>query len=422
MLRLMMRGAGLLILIFMLVPASFSKSPAGKASKDFNNIDEAAPASSADTTASSDAAKSDEAGTSAATSTDAPSIPAQDAASAKKSKDDEYKPAPLFTPMLATTGTIGLFTLETADTLPKGGFAFSAFGNKFGRMPGSVTLLQIGIDANYGITDKLSVYATFDPYGHVHVGCPGQLSLRSIPLSTTCAPLATGTSAPNSFFPVVAGSAAGYVEDYPFAANNTGGVGNITLGLKYALLSERHGDPISFSVRNDLIISTKTDVAKLLANGTQGSPLSDLVSLAVSKQWSDLVTGTFNFGYMFVRAPRDNQGNNLIDMPDQVKIGAGILLFPEKRFQPMMEYSSVVFSNAPGTPADNSFGARDPIDGVWGIRMYPWKNIGFDLGYRYMLNLRNLNDRSGFVVKIGTAYWPRGPAGQSSAHDFVHGR
>ena len=65
------------------------------------------------------------------------------------------------------SGTLGLFTLETGDTLPKHGFAFSAFGNKFGRMPGSVTLFQVGIDASYGVTDNLSIYATFDPYGHV---------------------------------------------------------------------------------------------------------------------------------------------------------------------------------------------------------------------------------------------------------------
>jgi len=71
-----------------------------------------------------------------------------------------------------------------------------------------------------------------------------------------------------------------------------------------------------------------------------------------------------------------------------------------------MEYSGVVFVSAPGTPPDTSFGARDPVDGVWGIRMYPWKNIGFDIGYRYMLNLRNHDDRSGFVIKVGTAYWP----------------
>ena len=218
--------------------------------------------------------------------------------------------------------------------------------------------------------------------------------------------MAFGTAGSNSFFPSVAGSAPGYGEDYPFAANNTGGVGNITLGLKYAFLSERHGDPVSLSIRNDLIISTKTDENSLLANGTQGSPLSDLVSLALSKKWGNMVTGTFNFGYMFVRAPRDSQAQPPFDMPDQARAGVGFLLFPESRFQPMMEYSAVAFVSAPGTPPDNSFGARDPIDGVWGLRMYPWKYLAFDVGYRYMLNLRDLNDRSGFVVKIGTAYWP----------------
>jgi outer membrane protein OmpA-like peptidoglycan-associated protein len=406
MLRLIVRGVGFLILIFLLVPAGFAKSPAKKNKKELKKTDNSASAtSSSDSTTSSDTAKADETETSETTSTAAPALPAQNAANDKKGTDDDYKPAPKFTPMLATTGTIGLFTLETADTLPKHGFAFSAFGNKFGRMPGSVTVFEFGVDLSYGITDNLNFSAAFDPYGHVHVGCPGQLSLRSIPLNT-CAPVALGIPVPNTFFPTVAGSAPGYVEDFPFAANNTGGIGNITLGLKYALMSERHGAPVSFSVRNDLIISTKTDVNRLLANGTQGSPLSDMVSLALSKQWSNIITGTFNFGYMFVRAPRDSQAEPLFDMPDQVRTGVGFLLFPESRFQPMVEYSSVIFVTAPNTPPDTSFGARDPVDGVWGLRMYPWKNIGIDVGYRRMLNLRDLNDRSGFVIKIGAAYWP----------------
>ena len=93
-------------------------------------------------------------------------------------------------------------------------------------------------------------------------------------------------------------------------------------------LSERQGAPVSFSVRNDLIISTRTDPNRLLGNGTQASPLSDMVSLAVSKQWSNIITATFNFGYMFVRAPRDNQANVLFAMPDQVRTGVGFLMFP----------------------------------------------------------------------------------------------
>ena len=39
------------------------------------------------------------------------------------------------------------------------------------------------------------------------------------------------------------------MEDYPFTGNNNGGVGEITVGLKLGLLSERRGTPLSLSVR-----------------------------------------------------------------------------------------------------------------------------------------------------------------------------
>jgi len=131
--------------------------------------------------------------------------------------------------------------------------------------------------------------------------------------------------------------------------------------------------------------------------------LSDLVSLAVSKQWSNVFTTTFNAGYMFTRDPRDSQGSHDFQMADQFKTSAGFLLFPESRFQPMSEYSAVVFRH--GTP-NTTFGPRDPVEAVWGFRMYPSKYIALDIGYRHMVNLNQLNDRHGFVVKLGTAYWP----------------
>jgi outer membrane protein OmpA-like peptidoglycan-associated protein len=406
MLRLIRRCAGILILLLLLAPAGFSENAAENSDKNIKKADDTAAATTSDTSASSDTANANKTAASGGTSTATPAPAAQDATSGKKSANDDEKPAPKFTPVLATTGTIGLFTLETAETLPKHGLDFSVFGNKFGRMPGSVTILQIGVDLSYGITDNLNFYAAFDPYQRAHIGCPGQLSLRSIPLAT-CAPVAFGIPGSNSFFPAPAGTAPGYVEDFPFAANNTGGLGNVTLGLKYALLSERHGAPLSFSVRNDFIVSTKTDENKLLANGTQGSPVSDLVSAAISRQWSNIITATFNVGYWFGRDPRDSNGNPLFNMANQVRTGFGFISFPESRFQLMTEYSAVIFTSAfsNGTP-DTSFGARDPIDGIWGVRVYPWKHFGIDVGYRRMLNLRDLNDRNGFVVKLGAGFWP----------------
>ena len=69
----------------------------------------------------------------------------------------------------------------------------------------------------------------------------------------------------------------------------------------------------------------------------------------------------------------------------------------------MSEYSAVVFRH--GT-ANTTFGPRDPVEAVWGFRMYPSKYIALDVGYRHMVNLNQLNDRHGFVVKLGTTYWP----------------
>ena len=147
MLRLILRGVGHFLFYF-----SCSFHPVlprirqGMLIKTPKRRPDATSATSSDTTAPSDPAKLDESATSEEATPALPAPAAQKASSDKKGTNDDYKPAPIFTPMLATTGTLGLFTVETGDTLPKAGFAFSAFGNKFGRMPGSVTILEIGLD------------------------------------------------------------------------------------------------------------------------------------------------------------------------------------------------------------------------------------------------------------------------------------
>ncbi|MCI0627109.1 MAG: PKD domain-containing protein, partial [Acidobacteria bacterium] len=77
------------------------------------------------------------------------------------------------------------------------------------------------------------------------------------------------------------------------------------------------------------------------------------------------------------------------------------------RIQIMQEYTGLVFL---GTHTPNTtFDRRDPVDGVWGVRIYPWNFVALDVGYRYMLNLQNAEDRHGFVVKLATTYWPVPP-------------
>src|SRR5579862_3354482 len=305
-------------------------------------------------------------------------------------------------PMAATTGTLGLFTLETGQTLTKGSWSSSADLNKFTRMPGSVSVLQIGVNFGYGITDRLNFYANFDPYGHTHIGLPTELSLLTPSNNGTLFP-EFGSTIYRRLGP---NHRPGYVEDYPFAANDNGGVGDLTLGLKLGLWSEDRGAPFSFSVRNDFIIPTVTNLSDLLANGTQTGAFDDLVSFALSKNWSNAITVTGNAGFEFTTDPTSG-GVVLFHQADQIHAGFGFILFPQSRFEIMSEYNAVVFTGL-HTP-DMTFGARDPVDGVWGVRLNLNKAIAVDAGYRYMLNLSNANDRSGFIVKIGTTHFPEPP-------------
>jgi outer membrane protein OmpA-like peptidoglycan-associated protein len=293
---------------------------------------------------------------------------------------------------------LGLFTLETADVLSQHDWSVVGYVNKFSRMPGSVTVLNLGFGFGYGVTDWLNLYAGFEPHRHTHVSNPAQLSLRS--------PVGNAVF-PNTIYRIVPpGNTPAYVEDFPYVSSNDGGAGDITLGVKFGLLSENKGQPISLSLRNDLIIPTRTSLANLLGNGTQTGELNDFLSLAVSRNWGNALTLSGNFGARFARDLNDG-GAHLLTQANQLRLGAGFILLPQSRVQFINEYTGIIFvGNA--TP-NQSFGARDPLDGVWGVRLFPTENLGMDIGYRYMLNLGNAQDRNGFVVKLGYAHRPAPP-------------
>ena len=323
---------------------------------------------------------------------------------------------PAVAPIAATTGTLGLFTVETGDLLPKGGFSFAGYANKFTRMPGSVSFLQYGVNVAYGLSDRFNIYVGFLPDVHSHISDSNPGSHLSLDTPDTSSfPLFPGPSGPTMYRVLGAGQTPGYVEDYPFAAHNGGGVGPVTIGVKFGLLSERSGAPVSLSVRNDFIIPTVTGLGPLLINGTQTGQFNDQIGVALSKDWNRQLILTGNYGFRFTRNPSFS-GVQSMDQADQSIVGVGFIAFPEKRIQVMSEYTAVLFS---GGTANDSFGARDPVDGVWGVRLYPQPSIAVDLGYRYMLNLSNAQDRSGFVIKVGATLWPSHPAPPPVNHSPV---
>lgn len=325
------------------------------------------------------------------------------------SRGDDSEAPPKWLPMPAWDGNPGLFTLETGEILPKGGFDFTAGANKFSRMPGDVTVLQVGPAFGYGINRWLSVFIQIDAHEHIHVDQPSLLSLNPV---NSFNPQFGNTIYP-SILPAT-GFPPAYVEDFPFASVNGGGVGEIDLGFKIGLWSERRGKPISLSIRNDFYIPTRTGLVNLLNNEVQYGKFNYGIGVEASKTiMHRAMTITFNWAYRFTRDSsfNINPGGTpeivTLTLADQMRVGAGMLVFPDKRFNIISEYNGLIFV---GSGIQNTtFGARDPVESLTGFRVYPWRKVSLDVGYRYTLNLTNHQDRNGFIAKLNFALWPEKP-------------
>ena len=323
--------------------------------------------------------------------------------------DLDEAPQPKWTPMPALDGNPGLFTLELGDTLPKHGFSIGFGANKFSRMPGDITSLQFVPSVGYGVNRWLSIFFQIDAQDHLHIGEPTLLSLSPAnALNPQYQNTIYNSAIPSTGFPPA------YVEDAPFASHNGTAVGEIDLGFKLGLLSERRGKPLSLSIRNDFYIPTATGYTNLLSNQVNYGKFNYGIGLEVSKTlFHRTITATANWSYRFMRdssytATIDGTtGIAVLNLADQMQVGAGFLVFPDKRFQIMTEYNSTIFI---GRGIQNTtFGPRDPVDNVTGFRIYAWKWAALDVGYRYSLDLTSHRDRNGFVIKLGFAHWPEKP-------------
>lgn len=322
---------------------------------------------------------------------------------------------PTTAPIPATTGTPGIFTVETAESLGKGVYTVSAYSNKFGRTPGSVTMLAGGLSIAAGLTNKVTLFAQFEPYRHLHVAEPSQLSLRQpagCPHDVFEAPIYCGLN-PGPLNNTWKGPAAGYVADFPFAAYDKTDYGPVTVGLKANFWSETRGDPLSVSMRFSLMIPTESSATELADFGLQPGTLNYSFTLGVSKTlWREVVLAN-NITYLVTRNPHSGT-QTLLTPGDQIIFGQGFIFRAQKRLQFLMEYTGVLGQEGHGfgligiDTENTSEGPSDPVDGVWGVRWYFSKTAALDVGYRYMLNLPQLHDRSGFNIKISKTFgWPK---------------
>jgi hypothetical protein len=311
----------------------------------------------------------------------------------------------------ATTGTPGLFTVETGEVLPRGVIAASAYANKFSRAPGSVTVLSGGLSLGAGLTNKITVFAQFEPYRHLHVGEPSQLSLRQpagCPHDVFDAPIYCGLN-PGPVYNSWKGPAAGFVPDYPFAACNHSDRGPVALGAKVNFWSETRGDPLSVSLRGEFIIPTRSAAEELANLGAQTGAFNYSFTLALSRSFQRGIVLANNVTYVVTRNPQAH-GQTLLTPGDNLVFGQGFIFPLRRRLQLLTEYTVLFVQEGHGFGAigidtqNTSLGPSLPADGVGGVRWYFRETAALDVAYRYMLNLHQVNDRNGFVIKIGKTF------------------
>ena len=338
----------------------------------------------------------------------APAAPAVAAAAPAAANADPAAPppaeagsgSPAVTPVPPTVGErASTFTLESGETLGKHAVGFSVGVDKFSRAPGDVAVLDLDLDLAVGITDRISAFVEFTPYSHIHAGRPTELSLNPTLSALNC-PL-VGTTIYHSIG--CGPQAAAYVEDYPFASHNGGGVGTFEFGFKFNLLSQKRSSPIALALRTDFIIPTVTGLSDLLSNEVQNGEFNFQVMLAASRRWGGTIETTLNLPVLITIDPRSG-GVALLNQAKQFKPGFGFTVFPDKRFQIISEYSGTIFFGS--ATQNTTFGPRDPIGAVYGVRLYPWRNIAIDLGYRSEFGLNQVTDRNGFVIRAATTHIP----------------
>jgi outer membrane protein OmpA-like peptidoglycan-associated protein len=245
-------------------------------------------------------------------------------------------------------GTTGLFHLPSAYTLPRQRFSFSLFRNNLDRDPKDEDISIHGVSLGYGATDRLELFGSFGLQNRIDVD---------------------------------AGSQAGFVNDYPFAAAGwQTGAGDLKLGLKYKLLDDYLGDPVALALRGFVKLGT-ADENRGLGTGETSFGADLLLSRSLG-HIADIHGG---IGY---QVNGDPDQPTPIDVHDALNWGVG-LNFPACRiFQIQAEMTGSSYRGASSeqtNPVDLVVGPVFWIKGFF-VRPAVSRNLNFDD--------RGLNSRS----------------------------
>ena len=311
-------------------------------------------------------------------------------------------------------GNTGLWKVITAETLAPGQTSFSVWYDRINRNPGALVVSTTGVSAAGGISERLEVGASFEANRRIVSGRPDQLSFGQQALGFFGSQVPGSPPLPGER---VAGSsrmgqlrspavptgtltgAAGYYDLLPFAGlvPEGDGIGQVSLALKWKILSEAAGAPLGLAARGHFDIPIRKGIDYLLLHPTGTADLQFGFDGIVSRNIGDTAALYWNAGYRHINQPVHV---SVVQLADEVPLAFGWNIPRTNRIQFTGEATAEIFVGA-HTP-NTTFSAEDPVDLTLGFRFAIRPRLTLSAGYRRPLNQHG-GDKNGFVVSAAVS-------------------
>ncbi|HSR69973.1 MAG TPA: PKD domain-containing protein [Acidobacteriota bacterium] len=263
------------------------------------------------------------------------------------------------------SGSTGLFSTPFADTLRQGEFSFSLNAYYAHREPGDLSLTVFPITATVGLTDRIEFFASYEIHKRVHAS---QIQTNTVFPGANQTPTQIG---PRGCLPNDCTTS--FFNDTPFLDVGFGsGPGELSLGAKFNILSERRGDALGLAVQP--VAKFHLDASRgRLARGLSSGANDAGFDFILSKDMPNSGTFTASSGLMITGDPngvdRQNEWN--------FGLGVGVPLGSAKKVHFIGELTGTVFYGERRGLAN----PHNPVDVIGGLRAFPAKWLAISGGY-----------------------------------------
>ena len=284
-------------------------------------------------------------------------------------------------------GDTGLWYVPTAEVLKPRGWSASVFRSNFDREQGLTDVGLIGLTAGFGVTERMELFGSWR-------------------LVRTDRNVRGPYFSPTDPF-------GGIVYDYPFVPRGWVGTngGPITVGAKYALLSQAHNQAFSLAPRVVVEIPSGSPWASTHA-------LQSHFDLVASKEVSRMFELSGFGGFLYRGDPDDPQA---IDTSSGLEWGLGASFPTRRSLRALVEIrgeqlfdDTVTVVNPPFIGQDGSIAptvsnAKDPVSvklgGVWqhssGLFLHAGGNYSFGTGSQTVYGRELERTAWGFDIRLG---------------------